>query len=429
MPQRKHNTVKELRPRQATRVILPITRNAYQQVVSNPVLYRGWVEEALQQFPQLFPTEIREGFTLHDQYHSKKRPGEIVRRIKAKTANEQGQQSVYTITPSYLMPYMTGYTDEVADALFLVSFGVPCWALTLVFGHDDMYWQRQIERLGRYDIVSTTIQQVKNLPQDLLADEKHTRWQGIKAYIAMTVGGGCVLGISMALAASAEGLTEAYGHFKEEALRLQADYQPKTVNTDGWKDTQAAWSALFPAIVILRCFLHAFLNIRSRCKRLDTFPTIQNMVWEIYQSASPVEFYQRVGDLFHWTQQFLAGSRFAKPRQAIEKLCTRTGDFLLIFDHPTAYRTSNAIDRLMVPLDRWLSAMFMFHGHLMTAEFRVRAWALIHNFRPYCPRSDAAKEFISPAHRLNGFVYHENWLHNLLISTSGGVIYANHKIC
>jgi hypothetical protein len=428
MPQRKHSTVKELRPRQSGRVILPITRDAYQQVVNDPMLYRGWVEGAYHHFPQLFPVGFAEGFTLHDHYQSKKMTGEVVRRVKVKIRDEQGRQPVYTITPSYLMPYMTGYTDEVADALFLASFGVPCWALTMVFGHNDMYWQRHIERLGRYDIVGTTVQQAERLAQDLLADEKHTRWQGVKAYIAMTVGGGCILGVSMALSASADALTEAYGHFKVETHRLQETYQPKTINTDGWKGTHAAWLALFPTIVILRCFLHAFLNIRSRCKRLDTFPTIQNMVWEVYQAANPVEFYQRVGDLFYWTQQSLSGNRFAKPRQAIEKLCARTGDFLLTFDHPDAYRTSNAIDRLMIPLDRWLSAMFMFHGHLMTAEFRVRAWALIHNFRPYCPRSEAAKAFISPAHRLNGFVYHENWLHNLLISTSGGVIYANHKI-
>jgi hypothetical protein len=429
MPQRQHSTDKQLEPRQSHRITLPISRPAYRVLVANPALYREWVEGALLNFPGLFPAGVVAGFTLHDQYQSKKMNGEIVRRIKQKTPNEQDKQPVYTVTPSYLMPYMTGYTDEVADALFLVSFGVPCWALTMVFGHNDMYWQRQIERLGRYDVVGTTIHQADRLPEHLLADEKHTRWQGVKAYIAMTVGGGCVLGVSMALSASAEALTEAYGHFKTETHRLREDYQPTTVNTDGWKGTHAAWLTLFPCIVVLRCFLHAFLNIRSCCKRLAVFPVIQDMVWEIYQATTDVEFYHRVGDLFRWTQQHLSADRFAKPRQAIEKLCARTGDFLLTFEHPAAYRTSNGIDRLMVPLDRWLTSMFMFHGHLMTAEFRVRAWALIHNFRPYCPRSDAAKTFISPAHQLNGFVYHDHWLHNLLISTSGGVIYANHKKC
>jgi len=34
-----------------------------------------------------------------------------------------------------------------------------------------------------------------------------------------------------------------------------------------------------------------------------------------------------------------------------------------------------------------------FHGHLMTAEYRIRGWALMLNFRPYCPRSKPSVSF------------------------------------
>jgi len=36
----------------------------------------------------------------------------------------------------------------------------------------------------------------------------------------------------------------------------------------------------------------------------------------------------------------------------------------------------------------------------------------------YCPRAKIRKKFKSPVHKINGFVYHDNWLHNMLISTS-----------
>jgi len=120
------------------------------------------------------------------------------------------------------MSYMTGYTDDVENALFLRRFGVPYWALTHVFGHDDMYWQRLEERLGRNSIVGTTIKDPDKLPEDLLADEKHTRLNGEKAYIATTVGADCVLGASVALQADEKNLKEAYGHFKTEAQNLSA---------------------------------------------------------------------------------------------------------------------------------------------------------------------------------------------------------------
>ncbi len=101
----------------------------------------------------------------------------------------------------------------------------------------------------------------------------------------------------------------------------------------------------------------------------------------------------------------------------------------MAFDYPDAYRTSNMIDRHMEPMDRCLDSARYFHGHLMSAEFQIRAWALMHNFQHYCPRSNIRKQYQSPAHKLNRFVYHDNWLHNLLISTSGQAIYAHHRKC
>jgi len=112
---------------------------------------------------------------------------------------------------------------------------------------------------------------------------------------------------------------------------------------------------------------------------------------------------------------------------AVHKLCAKADDFALTFDHPTAYRTSNMVDRHMIPLDRWLSASRHFHGNWRSAELHIRAWVLFHDFMPYCPRAKIRERAISPAHQLNGFVYHENWLHNLLISTSCTGLMSNHR--
>ena len=74
----------------------------------------------------------------------------------------------------------------------------------------------------------------------------------------------------------------------------------------------------------------------------------------------------------------------------------------------------------MEPLARYLDGCRYFHGHLMSAEYGCRAWVLLHNFLPYCPRAKVAKQYKSPARKLNGFIYHDNWLHNLMISASLG---------
>jgi hypothetical protein len=40
------------------------------------------------------------------------------------------------------------------------------------------------------------------------------------------------------------------------------------------------------------------------------------------------------------------------------------------------------LDRQLDPFDRSLYAARYFHGHLMSAEYQIRAWALFHNFLP-----------------------------------------------
>jgi hypothetical protein len=146
---------------------------------------------------------------------------------------------------------------------------------------------------------------------------------------------------------------------------------------------------------------------------------------DIYNAVDRQEFFRLTADFEQWAAQSLTGPALA----AVHKLCANADNFALAFDHPSAYRTSNMVDRHMIPLDRWLSASRHFHGNWRSAELHIRAWVLFHDFMPYCPRAKSRERAISPAHQLNGFVYHENWLHNLLISTSCAGLKSNHRKC
>jgi len=413
MPQRNCNSTKEKVSKPSKRIVLPIDMEDYQEVVNEPTLFRTWVDHNIACWPELFPKNIAKGYTLHARYTSTKMPEIVLRRIALKENEE-----VFTIAPSGVMPYMTSYTDDVEKALFLLRFGVPYWALTYVFGENDMFWFRQFCHFGRYNLVQTTVKNLAKLPKDLLADEKHIYINGEKAYVATTVAEDCVLGASISLRADEEGLTEAYGHFQEEVLHVAPDYAPETVNTDGWSATKKAWRMLFPLIVVLECFLHAFLKIRNCCKKRvkEVYPEIAQRVWEVYKAIDAVGFLAEITSLQTWAEAKLHGTGSAL--QAVLKLCAKADHFVLTFDYPNAYRTSNMIDRQMVLMDKWLFHGQSFHGHLLSAEKAVRAWTLFHSFWHYCPRAHVRKKFQSPAHKINGFIYHDNWLHNMLISTS-----------
>ena len=401
------------------RVCLPIEQKEYDRILLDPIAFRQFLDTQIAQHPEVFPQAIAQGYEFHDILPpSKKIPNVRLRRIQVEHPNNP-QGEVFTIAPSFVLPYMAGYTDDVEKALFLHGkFGVPFWGLTYVFGHNDMYWEGLVLRIGRNSIVGTTVKQADKLPEDILADEKHTRLNGEKVYIATTVGNGCTLGASVALQADEKGLTEAYGQFKLEAQNVKPDYQPVTVNTDGWGATLLAWRNLFVKVALIACFLHAFIKIRDCCKRMQPhFSDICKRVWDTYHAASPQLFLDQCAALKTWaTQTIPTGPGL----DAILKLCARAPEFVKAYDYPNAHRTSNMLDRLMDRMDRLFYTARYFHGHLMTVEYGVRAEALMGNFLPYCPRTAVAAHYQSPANKLNGFVYHKNWMHNLLISASMG---------
>jgi hypothetical protein len=102
-------------------------------------------------------------------------------------------------------------------------------------------------------------------------------------------------------------------------------------------------------------------------------------------------------------------------------LCLKRAECAVAYAFPTAYRTSNTLDRLMDHQDRCLYARKYLRGSIKQATHVVRAHALLWNFHPYGARTRRANPArTSPAVEINGFQYHQNWLHNLLIAASLG---------
>jgi len=207
-------------------------------------------------------------------------------------------------------------------------------------------------------------------------------------------------------------LTEAYGIFATETHGLKPDYQPETVNTDGWWATQNAFKSLFSNIVPILCFLHGFLKIRDRGRKLRD---LHQQVWDVYRAESKESFLQAMRDFKTWFDQGIWTKTLI---EAVDKLCHKVDIYVLSYEHPDCHRNSNLVDRLMNRLTRYLYNGRGLHGNQSTSEQRLRGWALLNNFRPFAPRSGASRTFQSPAHRLNLKQYHQHWLHNLQVCSS-----------
>ncbi len=178
--------------------------------------------------PELFPAGFDQGYCLHGFGRESLKLSSLKLR-KIVLANGAS----YWLRPSFIFSYMTGTVDELAYPLLLAEHGVPFWLLTLGFGHNDMFWYRLIERLGRNSLVGTTVHDPAQLPTHLAADEHHADWAGQKGYVATTVGEGCILGVGLTASADDAHLEQAYGVFAAEARDVNPEYAPGTVNTNG----------------------------------------------------------------------------------------------------------------------------------------------------------------------------------------------------
>ena len=392
-------------------ICLPFeSEEQYAKCVENYRRFREFLDGQIAAHPELFPEAISAGYDLHDQYRSRKLKLKL-RRIKLNRTGE-----VFTVRPSFVLPYCVGRTDELEKALYLRLWGVPFTALAYVFGRDEMFWYRAWIALGRANLVGATVKSEAVCPRDLIVDEKITWADGQEVVVPTTASGGCFLGITVSERDNTEGLQAAYGEFASEAKAVFPDYRPLSVCTDGWAATREAWRLLFPQVTLVLCYLHSVIKIAARCTG-QLRQEVLTRVWHVYRAETKSKFSQRLRRLEQWSAKHLSGG----VAEMVKKLCRRRAEFTPAYDCPQAARTSNGVDRLLNHLDRLLYAACYGHSTPGSLRLAVRAMALQWNFHPYGKRlREEEPGRISPFHDLNGFVYHQNWLHNLLIASSMG---------
>lgn len=95
-------------------ICIPCSRQQYERIVDDPALFREFLDRQIEAAPELFPPEISRGYRMKDIYTSRK-TGYRLRRIDLR--NDQS----YLIHPSFLMPYLSGHTEDVQAPLFSAS--------------------------------------------------------------------------------------------------------------------------------------------------------------------------------------------------------------------------------------------------------------------------------------------------------------------
>jgi hypothetical protein len=106
------------RPSQPVRgqktICIPCSQEQYERFVDDPAQFRACLDRQIEATPDLFPPEIRRGYRMKDVYRSRK-TGWTLRRIELRNLQ------CYLVRPSFLMPYLSGHTEDVQAPLFSAS--------------------------------------------------------------------------------------------------------------------------------------------------------------------------------------------------------------------------------------------------------------------------------------------------------------------
>ena len=99
-------------------ICIPCSPEEYQQVVGDPEQFCTSLDRPIEATPELFPEEIRRGDRMKDVYHSRNTGCEL-RRIELRNLQSD------LVRPSFLMPYLSGSTEDVQAPLFSASSPSP----------------------------------------------------------------------------------------------------------------------------------------------------------------------------------------------------------------------------------------------------------------------------------------------------------------
>lgn len=130
----------------------------YITFVEDTAGYRAYLDEMIETHPELFPSEISQGYSFHGFVES----GKL--HIRTRRILLKHSKQAYQIRPDTIMPYMIGRTEDVEKGLYLRRYGVPYEAIAHVLGHNAMYWYTATQALGRISIVGATVKDPSSFP-------------------------------------------------------------------------------------------------------------------------------------------------------------------------------------------------------------------------------------------------------------------------
>src|SRR3954447_3257537 len=99
-------------------ICIPCSQQQCDRIVDDPESFRNLLDQQIEATPELFPPGIERGYRMKDLYSSRK-TGCTLRRIELR------DRHCYLIRPCFLLPYLSGRTEDVQAPLFFAGSPSP----------------------------------------------------------------------------------------------------------------------------------------------------------------------------------------------------------------------------------------------------------------------------------------------------------------
>ena len=99
---------------------LPLAESEYDRFLSDRIYAKTRLDELYEEFPEVFPEAFPWGYALYGFTEPS-----IKQEIRCRRTRLDPAQAVFTIAPAFVMPYMTGRTQEVDHNSRRVTTGRP----------------------------------------------------------------------------------------------------------------------------------------------------------------------------------------------------------------------------------------------------------------------------------------------------------------
>jgi len=358
--------------------------------------------------------------TRHSHYQRIRLNNVTIWRVQCKHC-----KAVFTVLPHFVLRYSSLKPEKAKQALLATYGGLSLELCAIVCNVSPMSIYRVLSSFGKAKLVQLLVRCGLPLPQYFQGDEKHSHCLGEKVYLPTIVEGRVIWHLGYTTDKSAQSFQESYGEFKDAALEVEPEYEPKGILTDSFESTIKSLGILFPKARIGNCLLHATRSVGQKLKSVTSSVrrSLKSDFYNLFKERNepkPMKLFRLGQKLRRFAEKITKTTGKDNGTRIKEWIHRKKQGWFVLFNDSNMPAMSTCLDQAHNAIDRKLFMMKGFHHEKGNQKYFINGIALLYNVIPYQRR--AKNKGKCGIEVQGGNLPTRDWFLNLQILTSGAFV-------